>query len=48
MSVVTTAITDQSAQNVKVTWRPTASDAAPPLSYLTCSVAVIVGWNVQT
>src|SRR5688500_11022735 len=45
--VVRRVITDQSGQERKGDMAA-RTDAAPPTSYLTRSMAVIVGWNVQT
>ena len=45
-SVITTAIADQSAQRRKGDMAA-RSRCAPPLIYLTCSIAFMVGWNVQ-
>ena len=45
-SVVTKSSLIRADRNVKVTWRPARMRTAT--SYLTRSIAVIVGWNVQT
>jgi len=45
-SVITTALIDQSACGRTGTRRPAAQIRAA-IDYLTCSVAFMVGWNVQ-
>jgi hypothetical protein len=47
-SEVKTVITDQSREEPKGDMAVPSTDAAPPPVYLTRSIAVIVGWNVQT
>jgi hypothetical protein len=46
-SEVTIVIPNQSRQPRKGDAAAGGVDAAPSTSHLTCSVAVIVGWNVQ-